>query len=40
MLVYEHAATGETLVLENPQLGLDRIPEIQIEVAEMLGLGA
>lgn len=37
MLVYEHAATGEIFVLENPRLGLDRIPEIQLEVAEMLG---
>ena len=39
MLVYEHAATGETLVLENPRIGLDRIAEVQVEVAGMLGMG-
>ena len=39
MLVYEHVATGETLVLANPKLGLDRLPEIQAEVAELLGSG-
>lgn len=39
MLVYEHAVTGETLVLENPRLGLEQITEVQHEVAEMLGTG-
>ena len=39
MLVYEHATTGETLVLENPRLGLNRIAEVQVEVAGMLGMG-
>ena len=36
MLVYEHVATGETLVLANPHLGLDRIPEVQREVSALL----
>ncbi len=36
MLVYEHLATGETLVLANPKLSLDRIPEVQREVSALL----
>jgi hypothetical protein len=36
VLVYEHVATGETIVIENPRLGLDRIPEVQREVGELL----
>jgi hypothetical protein len=36
MLVYEHLATGETLVIANPRLSLDRIPEIQREVSALL----
>lgn len=36
MLVYEHAATGETIVIENPRLGLDQIPDVQREVGELL----
>jgi hypothetical protein len=39
MLVYEFAGTGETIVLQNPRLGFDRIPDVQLEVAEMLGSG-
>lgn len=36
MLVYEHMSTGETLVLTNPRLSIDRIPEVQREVAALL----
>ena len=36
MLVYEHLSTGETLVLANPKLSLDRIPEVQREVSALL----
>ena len=36
MLVYEHLATGETLVIANPWLSLDRIPEVQREVSALL----
>lgn len=36
MLVYEHLVTGETLVLSNPKLSLDRIPEVQREVSALL----
>jgi hypothetical protein len=36
LLVYTHAATGETVVVHNPGLSLDRIPEIQTEVANLL----
>ena len=36
MLVYEHLATGETLVIANPRLSLERIPEIQHEVSALL----
>lgn len=37
MLVYEHSQTGETFVLANPHLSFDRIPEVQLEVSELLG---
>ena len=36
MLVYEHVATGETIVLANPRLGLDQIPAVQKEVGALL----
>ncbi|MEN9468892.1 MAG: hypothetical protein RL630_625 [Verrucomicrobiota bacterium] len=36
MLVYEHLATGETFVLANPKLSLERIPEVQREVSALL----
>ncbi len=36
MLVYEHLSTGETLVISNPKLSLDRIPEVQREVSALL----
>lgn len=39
MLVYEHAQTGETFVLKNPHLSFERIPEVQLEVSELLGGG-
>lgn len=36
LLVYNHAATGETFVVRNPALSLDQIPEVQREVSELL----
>jgi len=36
MLVYEHIASGETLVITNPRLSLMQIPEVQREVSELL----
>jgi hypothetical protein len=36
MLVYEHVATGETIVLANPHLGFDQIPAVQKEVSALL----
>ncbi|MEI6492154.1 MAG: hypothetical protein WCO94_06375 [Verrucomicrobiota bacterium] len=36
MLVYEHAATGETIVLANPRLNFDQIPAVQKEVSALL----
>ena len=39
MLVYEHVATGETIVLTNPRLGFDQIPAVQREVGDLLAAG-
>ncbi len=39
VLVYEHAKTGEVFTLENPHLGLEQIPAVQREVAELLSTG-
>lgn len=36
MLVYEHMESGETFVLTNPHLSMERIPEVQAEVSELL----
>jgi hypothetical protein len=36
MLVYERVGTGEIFVMRNPDLSLDQIPEVQLEVADML----
>jgi hypothetical protein len=36
LLVYEHAVTGETFIVANPNLALERIPAIQDEVSAML----
>ena len=36
MLVYEHVATGETIVLGNPHLNFDQIPAVQKEVSALL----
>jgi hypothetical protein len=36
LLVYEHAATGESFVVPNPGLSLESIPAIQSEVYAML----
>ncbi len=36
LLVYNHAATGETFVVRNPALSLDQIPDVQREVSELL----
>jgi hypothetical protein len=37
LLVYEHAGTGESIVVPNPRLSLDQISAVQNEVYEMLG---
>ncbi|MFZ4682008.1 MAG: hypothetical protein ACOYMS_05875, partial [Terrimicrobiaceae bacterium] len=36
MLVYEHLASGETIVIPNPRLSFVQIPEVQREVSELL----
>lgn len=38
MLVYEHVETGETIVLSNPHLNLEQVPEVQREVSMLLAL--
>jgi hypothetical protein len=35
--VYQFPKTGEVLVVPDPQLRLDQIAEVQLEVAELLG---
>ena len=40
MLVYEHMASGDTIVIVNPRLGLDQIPAVQREVSALLSAGA
>lgn len=37
VLVYEHAKTGETFTIEDPQLRLDQIAAVQKRVAALLG---
>ncbi len=36
LLVYEHVATGESIVVPNPSLSLDKLSAVQNEVYEML----
>lgn len=36
VLVYEHVATGETIVIANPHLSLEQIPAVQKEVGALL----
>jgi hypothetical protein len=40
ILVYEHAQSGETFLIPNPHLSLDRVPEVQREVGALLGEAA
>ncbi len=35
--VYEHRESGETFLILDPQLKLDKLQEVQIQVADMLG---
>ena len=35
--VYEHRQSGETFIILDPQLKLDKLQEVQIRVADMLG---
>jgi hypothetical protein len=39
VLVYEHLANGDTLVVANPRLSLDQIPAVQAEVGALLSGG-
>ncbi len=36
--VYEHKKSGETFLILDPQLKLDRLQDVQMQVAEMLGM--
>jgi hypothetical protein len=36
-LIYEHTKTGEIFVIPDPQLRLDQIEQVQMEVAALLG---
>ncbi|MBV9126766.1 MAG: hypothetical protein JO117_01630 [Verrucomicrobia bacterium] len=36
LLTYEHARTGEVLLIPDPELRLDQVEEVQREVAELL----
>jgi len=36
-LIYEHTKTGEIFVIPDPQLRLDQIEQVQMEVATLLG---
>jgi hypothetical protein len=40
ILVYEHAASGETFLIPNPHLSLDQVPDVQREVSALLGEAA
>ena len=40
LLIYEHAATGETFVVTDPALRLDQLAEVQREVGELLKVPA
>ncbi len=37
LLVYEHPASGETWLIEDPQVRLEDLPALQEEVAQLLG---
>ncbi len=37
LLVYEHAQTGETITVPDPQLRLDQLQDVQQQVAGLLG---
>lgn len=39
LLVYNHAKTGETVVVWNPALSLEQIPEVQRQVGDLLAGG-
>jgi hypothetical protein len=38
VLVYEHAKTGDVFVVPDPQLRLDELDDVQVEVARLLAL--
>jgi hypothetical protein len=40
LLVYEHAESGETFLIADPHLRLEQVPEVQKEVAALLGEAA
>jgi len=37
ILLYEHRATGDVLIIRDPQLRLDEVEKVQVEVAQLLG---
>jgi hypothetical protein len=36
VLIYEHAATGDVFIVQDPQLRLDELEAVQDEVAQLL----
>lgn len=40
LLVYEHAESGETFLIADPRLRLEQVPDVQKEVAALLGEAA
>ena len=39
LLVYEHSKTGETIVVRNPALSFEQIPDVQRQVSQLLAGG-
>lgn len=37
LLVYEHVKTGEVFLVPDPELRLDQLAEVQMQIAELLG---
>ena len=39
LLLYEHRATGDVLIVRDPQLKLDEVEKVQVEVSQLLDQG-